>query len=99
MELGQTCTDNDDKFYEWILQNRLGHESDGGSVWGPEGRLFLFQRLFDPYNHRGMSAEDPQALRWRPEKLLVDFTPIVTAADWTDAICSLEAAERHWLER
>ena len=58
MELGQTCPTNDDKFYEWVLQNRPGHENDGGLVWGPEGRLFMFQRHFDVYNHRGMSAED-----------------------------------------
>ena len=99
MELGQTCADNDDKLYEWMLQSCAGHENDGGFVWGPEGRLFMFQRHFDVYNHRGMSAEDPQALRWRPEKLLVDYTPMVTSADYMDAFCSLEAAERHWLQR
>ena len=99
MEIGQTCMHNDDKLYEWILENRRGHDNDGGSVWGPEGRLFMFQLHVDTYNHRGMSAEDPQALRWRPEKLLVDFGPIATASDWVDACCSLEAAERDWLER
>ena len=99
MELGQTCTHNDDKLYEWILQNHPGHENDGGLAWGPEGRLFMFQRHFDAYNCRGMSAEDPQAMRWRPEKLLVDYTPIVTAADCLDGFCSLEDAERTWLER
>jgi len=99
MELGQTCAHNDDKLYEWILQNHKGHGNAGGSVWGPEGRLFMFQRHFDVYNHCGMAAEDPKALRWRPEKLLVDYTPIVTAAEWVEALCSVEAAERDWLAR
>jgi hypothetical protein len=99
MELGQTCLDNADKLYEWIIQNHRGHDQDGGAVWGPKGRLFMCQLHFDDYNRTRLAAEDPQAFRWRPEKLLVDYTFIVTAADWTDAFCDLESSERFWLER
>ena len=99
MELGQTCTHTDDKLYEWILQNHQGHDQDGGAVWGPEGRLFMLQRHFDDYNRTRLALEDPQALRWRPEKLLVDCTSVVTAADWKGAFCAIEAAERDALAR
>ena len=98
MELSQTCETNDDKEYEWTLQNRPGHDNDGGVVWGPKGRLFMFQQHFAAYNQRGMSAEDPQAFRWRPEKLLVDYTPIVTVADCIGAFLNVEYAERRRLQ-
>ena len=52
----------------------------------PWGRFFIFDKDFVAYNRAGMRAEDPNAHKWSASKLCIDYTPYVSAADWTHAL-------------
>ena len=52
----------------------------------PWGRFFIFDKDFVAYNRAGMRAEDPSADKWSASKLWIDYTPHVSAQDWTDAL-------------
>jgi hypothetical protein len=52
----------------------------------PWGRFFIFDKDFVAYNRAGMRAEDPCADKWSASKLWIDYTPHVSAQDWTRAL-------------
>ena len=52
----------------------------------PWGRFFFFDKDLVAYNRAGMRAEDPTAHKWSASKLCIDYTPFVTAQDWTKAL-------------
>ncbi len=74
-------------------------EHGAGVWWGSRGRLFMFERHFRRYNEIGMAREDPTAYRWRPEKLICDFTWCMPLGAWQTAVSDLQVKEQRCLDQ
>ena len=59
----------------------------------------MFERHFRHYNELGMAREDPTADRWRPEKLIYDYTCYVPLEVWQRAMADLQCKEKRLLTR
>jgi hypothetical protein len=49
-------------------------------------KFFLWDKDFQTYNEKRMTAHDPNAHKWSTGKRLFDYTPHVTKEDWLNAL-------------
>ena len=87
------------------LLSALGHDGFfhklelGWQHTQPWDRFFMFNKDFQAYNEKRMTAEDPKAHMWNARKSFVDYTWCVTASDWMAKLVWLDMHEHSELDR
>ena len=87
------------------LLGALGHDGFfhklelGWQHTQPWDRFFMFNKDFQAYNEKRMTAEDPKAHMWSARKSFVDYTWCVTASDWMAKLVWLDKHEHSELDR